>query len=228
MTTLQPLRSRALRANLKFALALAILILLPAWPLRYWQGWLLWLHICAWCFGLTLHFLKRDPALVERRMQAGARAEQLASQKRIQSVNGAGVITLLVLSALDAGFGWSSMSFAGIIIGHGLVALGFLIVATALRENSLAAATVAIVEGQPVVSTGPYTWIRHPMYAGAVILLIGIPLALGSWWGLTVLPPLLAGLVARLTDEERHLAAHLAGYAHYRRRVRHRLVPGLW
>lgn len=228
MATLQPLRSRVLRANLKFAAALALLILLPAWSLGYWQGWLLWLHFCAWCFGLTFYFLKRDPALVERRMKAGARAEELASQKRIQAFNSVGFLALFLISTLDARFGWSSMPLAGVAIGHGLVALGFLIIAIALKENSFAAATVTVAEGQRIVSTGPYAVIRHPMYAGALILLTGIPPALGSWWGLFVLPLLVAGLIARLTDEERHLAAHLAFYAEYRRRVRHRLAPGLW
>jgi len=228
MTTPQPLRSRALRANLKFAVALAVLILLPAWSLAYWQGWLLWLHVCIWCFGLTLYFLKRDPALAERRMEVGAKAEHLPSQKRIQVFNSFAIVTLFVVSALDAGSRWSSMPLAGIMIGHGLVALGFLIIAVTLRENSFAAATVTVAEGQRIVSTGLYAWIRHPMYAGALILCAGIPLALGSWWGLVVLPLLLAGLVARLIDEERHLVAHLAGYADYCRRVRHRLVPGLW
>lgn len=228
MKTPQPLRSRVLWANLKFALALAVLILLPAWSLGFWQGCLLWLHFCAWCFGLTLYFLKRDPALVERRMEVGAKAEQLSSQKHIQSFNSVGIIALFVVSALDAGFGWSSMPFAGIMIGHGLVALGFLIIATTLRENSFAAAIVDVAEGQRVISTGLYGYVRHPMYAGALILFIGIPLALGSWWGLLLILPLLGGLVARLVDEERYLTAHLAGYADYCRRVRHRLVPGLW
>ncbi|MFZ5674781.1 MAG: methyltransferase family protein [Pseudomonadota bacterium] len=224
----QQLRSRALRANLIFAIVLAGLILLPAWSLAYWQGLLLWAHFCAWCLGLTLYFLKHDPALAERRMEVGSKAEELASQKWIQAFNSVFITALFVLSAFDGGAGWSRMPPAGIVAGHALVALGFLIIAITLRQNSFAAATVTVAEDQRIISTGLYGRVRHPMYAGALVLFIGIPLALGSWWGLVLVPPLLLGLVMRLTDEERHLAAHLKGYADYRSRVRFRLVPGIW
>lgn len=228
MTDPQHLRSRALRANFKFAIVLAVLILVPAWSLQYWQGFLLWAHFCAWCTGLTLYFLKRAPALVERRMQAGAGAEPLASQKRIQLFNSVVIIALFVLSALDAGFGGSEVPIAWIIVGHAFVALGFLVIAIVFRENAFAAATVDISEGQRVISTGLYGFVRHPMYAGALILCLGIPLALGSWWGLLLILPLLGGLIARLVDEERYLTAHLSGYGDYCRHARHRLVPGVW
>lgn len=228
MTDHQDLRPRALRANLIFAIVLAILILLPARSLHYWQGLLLWVHFCAWCVGLTLYFLKRDPALAARRMEAGAHAEELASQKWIQAYNSVFIVALFAFSAFDAGAGWSAMPLAGIIAGHALVALGFFIIAVTLRQNSFAAATVTVADDQHIISTGLYGWVRHPMYAGALVLFSGIPLALGSWWGLLLVPPLLAGLAMRLTDEERHLTAHLAGYADYRRQVRHRLVPGIW
>lgn len=228
MTDPQHLRSRALRANFTFAIVLALLILVPAWSLHYWQGILLWMHFCAWCVGLTLYFLKRDPALAERRMAAGSHAEELASQKWIQAYNSVFIIALFAFSAFDAGAGWSAMPLAGIVAGHVLVALGFFIVAITLRQNSFAAATVTVADDQRIISTGLYGWVRHPMYAGALVLFVGIPLALGSWWGLLLIPPLLAGLVMRLTDEERHLTAHLTGYADYRRQVRFRLVPGVW
>lgn len=161
-------------------------------------------------------------------MQAGAGAEPLASQKRIQLFNSIVIIALFVLSALDAGLGWSAVPITWIIIGHAFVALGFLVIAMVFRENTFAAATVAIAEGQRVISTGLYSFARHPMYAGALILFLGIPPALASWWGLLMIVPLLGGLIARLLDEERYLTAHLTGYADYCRRVRHRLVPGVW
>ncbi len=228
MTDPQLLRSRALRANFTFAIVLALLVLVPAWSLHYWQGFLLWAHFCAWCTGLTLYFLKHDPALAERRMAAGSQAEELASQKWIQAYNSVLITALFVLSAFDAGAGWSRMPLVGIIVGHALVAAGFLIILITLRQNSFAAATVTVAEDQRIISTGLYGWVRHPMYAGALVLFIGIPLALGSWWGLVLVPLLLLGLVMRLTDEERHLTKHLEGYADYRREVHHRLVPGIW
>jgi protein-S-isoprenylcysteine O-methyltransferase Ste14 len=96
------------------------------------------------------------------------------------------------------------------------------------RENSFAASTIEVGTGQSVVSTGPYAIVRHPMYAGALIMFLGVPLALGSWWGLLPVMLLLAGLVARLLDEEAYLAIHLPGYEVYRRAVRYRLLPGVW
>lgn len=228
MTDHQDLRVRSLRANLIFAIVLAVIILLPAWSLHYWQGLLLWAHFCVWCVGLTLYFLKHDPALAERRMNAGSQAEERAAQKWIQAYNSIAIIALFAFSAFDAGAGWSIMPLASIITGHALVALGFLIIAITLRQNSFAAATVTVAKDQRIISTGLYGWVRHPMYAGALVLFIGIPLALGSWWGLVLVPPLLLGLVMRLTDEERHLTGHLEGYADYRRQVRFRLVPGIW
>lgn len=222
------LRSRAIRANAKFAVVLALLVIVPAASLSYWPGWILWANFSGWCFGLTLYLLKRDPALVERRMRAGAKAETLPSQKRIQIFNSLFVSALFVLSAYDAGTGRPAMPLAGILLGNVLVALGFLIIARVFKENSFAAATVDVAQDQRVVSTGPYAIVRHPMYVGAIVLFTGIPLALGSYWGLLLVLPLVAGIVARLLDEERHLRANLAGYEEYCRRVRYRLVPAFW
>lgn len=228
MTDPQHLRSRALWANFRFAIVLALLVLVPAWSLHYWQGLLLWVHFCAWCVGLTLDTVKHDPALAARRMQAGSQAEKLTSQKWIQAFNSVFILALFAFSAFAAGAGWSAVPLAGILAGHALVALGFLIVAITFRQNSFAAATVTVAQDQHIISTGLYGRIRHPMYAGALVMFTGIPLALGSWWGLILIPPLLLGLVMRLTDEERHLTAHLEGYADYRKHVRFRLVPGVW
>jgi protein-S-isoprenylcysteine O-methyltransferase Ste14 len=106
--------------------------------------------------------------------------------------------------------------------------LGFAVMYRVFRENSFAAATVTVEPGQRVISTGPYAWVRHPMYAGALLLFLGTPLALGSWWGLAIYIPSVAVLVARLRDEEQFLMRNLPGYDDYCRRVQFRLVPGLW
>jgi protein-S-isoprenylcysteine O-methyltransferase Ste14 len=114
------------------------------------------------------------------------------------------------------------------VIGDLLVALGFLLVYFVIRENSYAASTIQVAEGQTVISTGPYAVVRHPMYAGVLPLLIGTPLALGSWWGLFVLVLSMPALIWRLLDEERFLHKHLPGYTGYTRKVRYRLVPFVW
>jgi protein-S-isoprenylcysteine O-methyltransferase Ste14 len=112
--------------------------------------------------------------------------------------------------------------------GDALVALGLAIVWRVFRANTFTSAVVDVERAQTVVSTGPYAIVRHPMYAGALLMLAGTPPALGSWWGLVAVAVLGAVVVARLLDEEGVLGRDLAGYDAYRARVRYRLIPGVW
>jgi protein-S-isoprenylcysteine O-methyltransferase Ste14 len=114
------------------------------------------------------------------------------------------------------------------ILGDALIALGFLLILFVLRENSYSASTIQIEKDQRVISTGAYAIVRHPMYAAAILLVEGIPLALGSWWGLFILIPFFGVLVWRLLDEEHFLHKNLPGYTEYTERVRCRLVPHVW
>jgi protein-S-isoprenylcysteine O-methyltransferase Ste14 len=84
------------------------------------------------------------------------------------------------------------------------------------------------MEGQRVISSGPYAIVRHPMYAAAILMLLGIPLALGSWWGLLTIVPNITGIAWRLLDEEQFLRRNLQGYADYMSTVRYRLLPRVW
>lgn len=219
---------RAALATLKFIIVLAVVILLPAGTVFYWQGWLLWANICGWSAALTFYFFKYDQALLERRLHGGPGAEREPAQKRIQLFATIFIVALVVASALDYRFGWSMVPAPIVFLGNALVAIGFAIVFLVLRENSFAAATIEVTADQRVISTGPYALVRHPMYAGALVPFLGVPPALGSWWGLLAILPVVAGLVARLQDEEAYLARNLPGYEEYRRKVRYRLVPGVW
>jgi protein-S-isoprenylcysteine O-methyltransferase Ste14 len=133
-----------------------------------------------------------------------------------------------VLSGIDHRLGWSSVPTALVIVGDLLVIVAYVGFCLVFRENTFGAATIQVVEGQRVISTGPYAVVRHPMYGWALLLLLGMPLALGSWWSLLIAVVGVAGLVARLLDEERFLAGNLPGYSDYMRRVRYRLVPLVW
>jgi len=139
-----------------------------------------------------------------------------------------GFIALLIVPALDRRWGWSAVPPVGVMVGDALVLIGFLLIVRVYRENTFTSATIQIVEHQRVISTGPYAMVRHPMYASALLYLIGTPLALGSYWGLVPIVAMLPLLIWRLLDEERFLAAQLPGYADYETRVRHRLVPFVW
>jgi protein-S-isoprenylcysteine O-methyltransferase Ste14 len=106
--------------------------------------------------------------------------------------------------------------------------VGFFIVLLVFKENSFAAATIGVASGQKVIATGPYAIVRHPMYAGALVLLIGTPLALGSWWGILAVIPMTLVLALRLLDEEKFLSKSLPGYEEYCQKVRSRLAPSIW
>ena len=135
---------------------------------------------------------------------------------------------MVIVSALDHRFGWSPVPTAICLVGDVLVAVGLGVVALVLIQNSYAASTVQVEAGQTVVSTGLYGLVRHPMYTGNVIMLVGIPLALGSYWGLVFVVPGLIVLAVRIRDEEKLLQEELTGYREYTQTVRHRLVPLMW
>ena len=161
-------------------------------------------------------------------MSGGPFAEGERNQKVIMTLTSLGFIALLIVPGLDRRFGWSAMPVWIAILGDLLLLLGWLGILVVFRANSYAAATIQVASGQTVVSTGPYALVRHPMYATALLMLIGIPISLGSWWGVLIWIALLPALAWRLIDEERVLLRDLAGYAEYRRKVRWRLIPHIW
>jgi protein-S-isoprenylcysteine O-methyltransferase Ste14 len=228
MRQIADLQRQALNGLVKFQIALAAMIFVPALSLNYWQGWLFWFVLLAASWWVTLYFLRHDPALVARRIKAGPSAEQQPRQKLIQALAAVTMCATIIVSALDHGRGWSRVSPALVISGDVLVVVGYALIFFVFRENSFASAAIEVHAEQKVVETGPYAWVRHPMYSGALIGLVGTPVALGSWWGLLAVGALAAVIVWRLLDEERYLAGNLAGYADYRRKVRRRLVPGVW
>jgi protein-S-isoprenylcysteine O-methyltransferase Ste14 len=115
-----------------------------------------------------------------------------------------------------------------VFLGDVLVALGLYIVFHVFRENTFTSATIEVKDEQQVISTGPYAVIRHPMYSGAFIMLLGIPLALGSWWAFIFVFLLFAAIIWRLLEEEKFLSKNLPGYTGYRQKVRYRLIPFIW
>ena len=209
-------------------LVVGAIIFAAAGTTDYWQAWLF--LACYFAASLVVSFwlARNDTALLERRMHGGPFAEGERSQKIIMAITSLGFVALLVVPGLDRRFGWSSMPGSVAILGDLLLLLGWLGILAVFRANSYAAATIQVTSGQPVISTGPYALVRHPMYAAALLMLLGIPIALGSWWGALVLLVLVPALGWRLIDEERLLLRDLGGYAEYRRKVRWRLLPYIW
>jgi protein-S-isoprenylcysteine O-methyltransferase Ste14 len=222
------LNIKAFTGMLQLAIVLGLTIFLPAWTLDYWQAWILVAIFFACTLAVTLYLMKNDPKLLERRVKAGVGSEQERSQNIIQAFAAVVFIAIFVVSALDHRFGWSIVPLSLIALGDILIALGFYLVFLVFKENTFASGTIEVGTEQKVIATGPYALVRHPMYVGALVMLVGVPLALGSLWGLVAIVPMVMVLVARLLDEEKFLAKNLAGYSEYQGKVRHRLLPLIW
>src|SRR6185369_1731235 len=149
-------------------------------------------------------------------------------QRIIMLLVSLGFIGLIVLPALDHRFGWSSMPASLALAGDGLILLGWLAIFFVFKANSYAAAIIQLAPGQKIISTGPYALVRHPMYAGGFLMLLGMPIALGSWWGLLVIVVMMPALMWRLFEEEKFLARNLPGYVAYQRNVPYRMIPLVW
>jgi protein-S-isoprenylcysteine O-methyltransferase Ste14 len=210
------------------AIAMGLLLFLPAGTAQYWQAWGFLVVFFGASLLITLYLMKKDPALLKRRLSGGPTAEKEKTQKMIMFFTTLGFIALLVVPALDYRFMWSSVPFYLVIAGDMLTALGFYIVFLVYRENTFTSATIEVASDQKVISTGPYAIVRHPMYAGSLLYLLGMPFALGSYWRLLVLVAMMPFLIWRLFDEERFLSKNLPGYAEYCAKVRWRLMPGVF
>jgi len=211
-----------------FVPVLLALLLAPAGSLDFWQGWLYGALFLVTTSGIGIYFLKRDPRAIERRMKVGPAAEREPTQKIIITVALAGFVLLLIIPGLDYRWHWSQVPTWLVFTSDALVVLSLIGTALVVRQNSYAASTVTVEAGQPVVSTGLYAIVRHPMYSAALVLTGFTPLALGSYWGLLMIVPIVATLAWRLLDEERVLKRDLPGYVEYCRQVRARLIPGVW
>ena len=161
-------------------------------------------------------------------MEAGARAETRPAQKAVMTAASVAAFALVFIPAQDHRLHRFQVPWATALAGDAAVLLGSWIVLRVFQANRFAAATVRVEDGQTLCDAGPYGVVRHPMYAAALLMLGGTPLALGSWAGLLVCPLLVLLLAVRAVDEERLLDADLPGYRDYRRRIRYRLIPGIW
>jgi protein-S-isoprenylcysteine O-methyltransferase Ste14 len=222
------LNEKAFGGLLFLLFVMAMLLFFPARTVRYWQAWVFLAVFGASALAITLYLMKNDPKLLERRVSAGPIAEKDWSQKIIQTTASIGFTAILLVSALDHRFAWAPLPLLISLAGDALVVLGFLIVFLVYKENTFASATIELAPEQKVISTGPYKLVRHPMYMGAFILLVGIPLSLGSRWGLLVIALMMPALICRLMGEEKFLAKNLPGYPEYQKTVRYRLVPFIW
>lgn len=208
---------------------IAGLLFLSAGRLDWWAAWAYLGVSLAGVLYLALAVGRKHPEVINER--GGKHENQKQWDKVVSAIYATLGLVTYVVAGLDAGrFGWSSMALGWQIVGLAGLVVEFGLVGWVMASNPYLSTVVRIQDdrGHQVVTTGPYRYVRHPMYAGLVVLWLATPLFLGSWWAL--LPGALAGvaLVVRTVLEDRTLQAELPGYAEYARQVRYRLAPGLW
>ena len=205
--------------------ALGLLVLLPAGSLNYWEVYAYMGIMLVPMLGMMFYFLKTDPEFLVRRMKS---REKEKAQRSFQALSFTLFIIGFVLPGLDRRFGWSEVPFWVVIIADVLIILGYLLVFKVFQQNSYAARTVEVEQGQKLISDGLYGLVRHPMYTGVIMMFIPVALALGSWWGLIPMALFPLTLVMRIRNEEKVLSEGLEGYMEYCDKVRYRLIPGIW
>jgi protein-S-isoprenylcysteine O-methyltransferase Ste14 len=223
----------AVRALVESALwlgALAVLLFGAAGDWNWTQAWVYLAESVASGVVLCWWLARRDPALLQARMSRFHPDQKPWDRVFLVGLMVAFVLWL-VLIALDARrFCWSSVPLAAQVLGALLILLCMVLVWRVFAANSFAVPQVRTQQGrgQKVITDGPYRVVRHPMYAAATFYFLGVPLLLGSWWGLLPIPLFMAAFGARAVAEEHMLRQALAGYDDYARRVPFRLIPGVW
>jgi len=206
-------------------LCLGLAFFLPAGTLDYWEAWV----YCAvlfvsFCFVLS-SLLRKSPELLVRRTHI---SEKDPVQKRLVLLTLPVFLAGFLIPGLDHRFGWSHVPAPVVLAADLFVVIGYLFVYMVFRENPYASRVVEIVPGQNVISTGPYAFVRHPMYLGVSVMWLATPVALGSYVALPVFLILPVVLAFRIRNEEEVLLRDLPGYREYMQKVRYRLVPGVW
>ncbi|MDT5216866.1 MAG: hypothetical protein QOK18_5105 [Mycobacterium sp.] len=208
--------------------AFVLLLFVPAGTLNWWQGWIFIAVFTLATLVPSVYLARRDPDALKRRMKAGPTNETRPVQRVVIAVCFLLIPGMLVIAGLDHRFGWSMVPVPIVILGDVLVAAGLVLAQWVVIQNSYAAATITVEREQPLVDTGLYGMVRHPLYVGALIMMVGSPLALGSLWALVVLVPGFVALAVRIVDEEQMLTEQLPGYDEYTQKVPYRLVPNVW
>jgi len=208
-----------------FPVFIGLLTLLPAGTFNYWQVYLYIVILTIPMIFVISYFLKRDPLFLERRIK-GKETEQ--AQKIFQLIFSLIFLSGFIVSGLDRRFGWSNIPFYFVLLADLVILFGYLIIFYVFRQNSFASRVVEVEDNQTVISSGLYSFVRHPMYVGMLVMFIPAPVALGSWWGVLPMAALPIPLVLRILNEESVLKRELPGYPEYCQKTKYRLIPYIW
>lgn len=206
-------------------LVLAAMFFGAAGTVFYWEAWVYLILLAVSTVFVTAYFLRYDPEFLESRMKV---KEKVALQKKIVGLFYPIFIFFLILPGLDRRFGWSHVPFLIVILSDLIFLMCYYGIFLVFKENRYASRIIEVVEGQKVITSGPYRIVRHPMYLASILMWGITPLALGSLWGVVFVFFLVVFLVARIINEEKVLIKELEGYLDYTKKTRYRLVPGIW
>ncbi|MFY9153198.1 MAG: isoprenylcysteine carboxylmethyltransferase family protein [Prolixibacteraceae bacterium] len=214
-----------LKVVLIYPVFIVLFLFLPAGSFRYWEAWLYAVVLFIPMVTTITYLAKNDPDLLERRMRLKEKEEK---QKLIVRFFRLPFLLGFIIPGFDFRYNWSEVPTVIVLIANLLVLLGYLFVLLVFRKNTYTSRIVEVEKDQKVITTGPYAIIRHPMYAGSILLFLATPLALGSWWAFLMFGLLPVVLIFRILDEERVLKKDLPGYQEYCQKVRYRLIPFIW
>lgn len=204
---------------------LLLIILVSAGTLIYWQVYLYITIIVVPMIFVLCYFLRNDPNFLERRTRA---KEKEKDQNIIQFVFSFIFLSGFAIPGFDKRYGWSDVPIYLVLTVDVVILLGYLLIFFVFKQNSYASRIVEVERDQKVISTGLYSFVRHPMYIGVIIMLIPTPIALGSYWGLIPMATIPIALVFRIKNEEKVLRKNLPGYNEYCKKTKYRLLPYLW
>ncbi|HVX75433.1 MAG TPA: isoprenylcysteine carboxylmethyltransferase family protein [Bradyrhizobium sp.] len=216
--------------GLIWLVAMGALLFVPAGTLHWPAAWVFLATMVVINIATGWWLARTDPGLLAERMRVTGQQDQPVADKIFMLALGTILLIWLAAMGLEYRLRGSAFPLSLQLIGFALLVLSTLFITWVMHENSFAAPVVKVQRerGHRVVSTGPYAWVRHPMYTGASLFCIGIPLLLGSWWGLVISPVFAVLFAIRSRIEERELIAGLPGYSDYAAQVRYRLFPGIW
>jgi len=204
---------------------MGVLFFIPAGSWGYLEAWVYIAVVFIPMVGVFVYLLKKDPLLLERRMQA---KEKKNRQQTIIRLTWPFFLLLFLIPGFDFRYGWSQVAAPIWIAADGVVFCGYMLFFRVLLENSYASRIIEVAREQHVIDTGPYAVIRHPMYLAVIVMYGASPMALGSWWAMPPILPIIVLIICRIIDEEKVLLRELPGYAEYVDKVRYRLLPRIW
>ncbi len=206
-------------------LVIGLLMLRPAGTFDFWQVYAYFGILLVPMFFALIYFLRNAPEVLERRMKT---SEKEATQQRVVAILIISVLAIFMIPSFDKRFGWSEIPVWLVLVGDTMMLLGYLFMIYVMKVNSFAARTIEVEQNQRVIDSGPYALVRHPMYAGFLLMYVATPIALGSWWAFLAVAVVPIALIFRIINEEMVLHRDLDGYGEYTLRIRWRLVPGIW